>query len=414
MHYIYQAGVSGGLAVLFLALVGFKLVGDARGRTVSDLLLIEAAQRPLQALRARDAVGRMGEDLFALVLPGVSTVEQARRSAQRLATIIREPYTLEGAISRVDASVGVALFPADGGTAEQLMRRAGTALERARSIGRSTVACNESDEALADAMLLEQDLSSALELEQFELLYQPIFEARTGSALAFEAVVQWRHPIRGVVPASVFIPLCEQSGVIEKLGRWVLHTACTEAATWAMPVRLAINLSPEQFRRGDLAHQVIETLHHSGLSPDRLDLEVTEAVLLEHSQDVLATMLTLRTLGVRLVLDEFSEASASLNTFRDGAFQQIKIDRSAIASMLTNPTAMAIVRTALEMGSDMRVDVVAEGVDQQVQFDMLIHLGCDQVQGTLLGAPQSPERTRQFLWQSTRRVESGSVLLNVN
>ncbi len=408
---IEQARPVGGCALLYLDLDRFKRVHDARGHAVGDLLLIEVAQRLQGALRGADVVGRMGENAFAVVLPGVAAVEQARRSALRLAAVIREPYVLGGVTSRIDASIGVALFPADGDTAAALLHQARGALERVKSTGRSAVACSESPAALADALLMEQDLQHALELEQFEMTYQPVFGTRSGAPLAFEALVGWRHPTRGLVPASVFMPLCEQSGLIEKLGRWVMHTACTEAATWATPVRLSINLAGAQFRRGDLEHLVIETLEHSGLAPERLDLEVSEAVLLEHSQQVLATMLTLRTLGVRLVLDDFGQAKVALHNFRDGAFQQIKINRFSVASMLTDPDAMAVVRSVLDMAAEMEIDVVAEGVEEQVQLDMLTHLGCGQVQGALLGPPQSPERTRQYLWQATRRIDGGAVLL---
>jgi len=267
-----------------------------------------------------------------------------------------------------------------------------------------------------DTMLLERDLRLALELEleQFELMYQPIFDIKTGIPVAVEALVRWRHPARGLVPPSVFVPLAERLGLIEKLGRWVMHTACTEAATWATPVRLAINLSPAQFSRGDLEHQVIETLHRSGFASDRLDLEVTEGVLLEHSQPVLASILSLRTLGVRLALDEFGQPGASLGHLRDFAFQQIKIGRSFVASMLTDPGAMATVRRVLALAADMQLDVVALGVETQAQLDLLTHLGCAQVQGTLLGAPLSPERTREYLWQVIRRSDGGSVALGMD
>ncbi len=408
---IEQAQGSGGCALLYLDLDRFEQVHDAHGPALGGLLLIEAAQRLRGALRGADAVGRMGESTFAVVLPGISGAEQARRSAMRLAAVIREPYVMVGVTSRIDVSIGVALFPADGDSAAVLLRQARGALDRVKESGRSGVALSASPAALADTRLMEEELQHALELEQFEMAYQPVFDARSSVPLAYEAQVGWRHPARGLVPASVFMPLCEQSGVIEKLGRWMMHAACTEAATWAVPVRLSINIEGAQFRRGDLEHVVIETLHRSGLAADRLDLEVTEAVLLEHSRQVMASMLPLRTLGVRLVLDDFGRADATLHQFRDGAFQQIKLNRDAVRSMLTDPGAMAVVRSALGLASEMGVEAVAEGVEQQVQHDVLTQLGCRQMQGGLLGPPQSPERTREFLWQATRRVEGGAVLL---
>ncbi len=408
---IEQAQGSGGCTLLYLDLDGFDQVRDARGPAVGDLLLIEAAQRLRGALRGADAVGRMADSAFAVVLPNVAGAEQARRSAMRLAAVIREPYALGGVTTRIDASVGVALFPTDGDCAAALLRRARDALDRARACGRGAVVLSKSPAAAADALLMEEELQHALELEQFEMAYQPVFGARQGVPLAYEAQVGWRHPARGLVPASVFMPLCERSGVIEKLGRWMLHAACTEAATWAVPVRLSINIEGAQFRRGDLEHLVLETLHRSGLAAERLDLEVTEAVLLERSQQVLASMLPLRMLGVRLVVDEFGGADAALHRFHDGAFQQVKLSRDAVGSMLADPAALAAVRSALGLAAELRIEAVAEGVEEQAQHDMLMRLGCDQMQGGLLGPPQSPERTRQYLWQATRRVEGGAMLL---
>jgi diguanylate cyclase (GGDEF)-like protein len=404
-------GAAGGLAVLYLDLDRLSRANDTRSYPVSDLMLMEVATRMQASMREGDTVGHIGGNEFAVVFPGVSTIEQAGRSAQRLAALIREPCVLNEGICRVDVSIGVALFPQDGNTAEELLRRADSALHRAKSAGHGLNTRKGPQAALDDARLLQEDLELALERDQFEMTYQPIFDTNTKTPIAFEAAVQWRHPNRGIVPASVFIPICERSDLIQKLGRWVMHTACTEAATWAMPVRLAINLSPAQFRRDDLEHQVIETLHRSGLAPERLDLEVTASALQEHSQQVLATMLSLRTLGVRLVLDDFGQANAALNSLRDFAFQQIKISPSYIATMLTDPLAMASVRAVLQMALEAQVDVVADGVESQAQLDILTHLECGQIQGALLGAPKSPEQARKYLWQATRRTEGDSMLL---
>lgn len=361
-------------------------------------------------MRDGDTVGHMGGHEFAVVFPGVASIERAGQSAQRLAAVIREPYVLNGETSRIDVSIGIALFPTDGATAEELLHRADSALHRAKSAV-SGVARPEAPQPREDARLLEQDLSLAIELDQFELAYQPIFNTQTSTPTAFEALVRWRHPTRGIVPAAVFMPLCERLRLVQKLERWVMHTACTEAATWATPVRLAVNLSHAQFCRNDLEHLVIETVQASGLAADRLDIEVSAAALHDQSQQMLAAMLSLRPLGVRLVVDEFGKASASLNSLRDFAYQQVKIGPSFIAAMLTDPDAMAAVRGILDLAADLQLDVVADGVENQAQLDMLTRLGCGQVQGALLGAPQSPEQTRKYLWQATRRIDGGPMLL---
>lgn len=402
---------AGGLAVLYLDVDRPKPAGNAHGHAVGDPLLAEVARRMQASMRDGDTVGRMGGHEFAVVFPGVASVEQAARSAQRLAATIREPYVLNGEISRIDVSIGIALFPADGATAEELLRRADSALHRAKYPVRGVRPSAEPAPAPEETRLLEQDLGLAFDLDQFELTYQPIFDTKTSTPLAFEAQVRWRHPTRGVVPAAVFMPLCEQAGLIQKLGRWVMHTACTEAATWATPARLAVNLSHAQFGRDDLEHLVIETLQASSLAPGRLDIEVTAAALHEHSQQMLAAMLSLRPLGVRLVVDDFGQPNASLNSLRDFAFQQIKIGPSFVAAMLTDPGAMATVLRAIDMAADQELDLVAEGVETQAQLDTLTRLGCAQVQGALLGAPQSPERTRKYLWDATRRTEGVPLLL---
>lgn len=405
---------NGGVTVLYLDLDRLNRMGEQHGRAINDLLLIEAAARMQTSMREGDTVGRMGGNEFAVVFPGVSSAEQAERSAQRLAAMIREPYILDGETCRVGVSIGIALFPEDGDTAEELLRRAHSALYRAKSAERGLTAQEEPPAAPDDARSLQDDLDLALERDQFEIAYQPVFDTKTNMPLAFEAIVQWRHPSRGLVPPSVFIPMCERSGLIQRLGHWVMHTACTEAATWAVPVRLAVNLFPAQFCRDDLEHQVIETLHGSGLAPNRLDLEIAADALLEHSQQVLSTMLSLRTLGVRLVLDDFGQANASLNSLRDFAFQQVKISPSSVASMLTDPVAMTNVRAVLSMASEAQLDVVADGVATQPQLDILMHLECGQVQGALLAAPQSPEQVRRYLWQVTRRVDGEPMLLAVD
>jgi len=400
-----------GIAVLYLDLDLPKLAGSALDHTVGDPLLAEVARRMQASMRDGDTVGHIGGHEFAVIFPSVASVEQAARSAQRLAALIREPYLLNGEISRVDASIGIALFPADGTTAEELLRRADSALHRAKSAGRGAIPHAEVRPTPEDAKLLEQDLDVAFELDQFELTYEPVFDTNTRTALAFETKVHWRHPTRGIVPAAVLIPLCERSGLVQKLGRWVMHTACTEAATWATPARLVIDVSHAQLCCGDLEHLVIETLHSSGLAPDRLDIEVTAVALHEYSRQILATMLSLRPLGVRLVVDDYGHAAASLNSLRDFAFQQVKIGPSFVAGMLTDHSVMATVRNILDMASDLQIDVVAGGVETQAQLDTLTRLGCAQVQGALLGPAQSPEGTRAYLWQATRRTDGVPLLL---
>jgi diguanylate cyclase (GGDEF)-like protein len=401
-----------GLAVLYLDLDRFKLVNDTRGHAVGDTLLVLVARRLRGCLRDGDTLARLGGDEFAVLLKGGANRAVATAFAERLRALVSEPYDLEGEISHIGASVGLALHPQDGATVDALLRSADSALYRAKESGRNVV-CLHEDGAERDhigRLVLERDLRRALDEEQFELAYQPIFNVETGMPAAFEALVRWRHPTRGLLLPDKFVPVAEETGVIHELGHWVMRTACKEAATWAMPVRLAINLSSAQFLRHDLEAQLCEVLDSSGLAPERLDLEVTETLLISETDSVRNTMLSLQRRGLRLVMDDFGTGHSSLKTLQGFPFQQIKVDRSFVAGIDDEAGAGAIIRAILTMAATMKLDVVAEGVETAMQREALRRLGCRYMQGFLLQEPQTPERTRDYLWRcQTQRT--GDALL---
>ena len=396
-----QSAGSDELAVLYLDLDRFKLVNDTRGHEIGDQLLFQVARRMQSCLRETDLVARLGGDEFAAILRSNAGRSTALALANRLKAAVSAAYELNGEISRVGVSIGIALYPRDGLTAEELLRGADSALYRAKAAGRNTVRCHEQAAEQEDRvrLILEQDLRLALEREEFELAYQPIFNVATHLPTSVEALIRWRHPTRGLLSPDQFIPVAEQTGVINALGLWAMRVACGEAATWALPVRLAINLSSLQFAQPELEAQIVEALDASGLPPDRLDLEVTESVLINDVNGVRETMLALQRRGVRFVMDDFGTGHSSLEALQSFPFQQIKIDRAFVATVHEEERAGAIIRAMLTMAAAMQLDVVAEGVETTAQLEVLRQLGCHHVQGFLLQRPQTPEWIRDLLWR---------------
>jgi len=395
------------VAVLCLDLDRFKAVNDTLGHDAGDRLLTLVAQRMQQVARSTDVLARLGGDEFALVLPG-GNAAAAESVAERLLDSIRQPYPLGAETARIGVSIGIALYPADGGTAEQLLRDADSALYRAKAAGRNCWRAHATEDGQREQkrMRLEQDLRAAVELAQFTLAYQPICEATTTEPVAYEALLRWHHASRGAVSPAEFIPIAEQTGLIIPLGRWVIETACAEAATWALPVRVAVNLSPAQFRERDLPGFIAAVLARSGLAATRLDLEVTEGLLLEDTTAVIETMQALRAMGVRMVLDDFGTAHSSLSYLRGFPFDAVKIDRSFMRALNSDRQARALVEAMLAMARALDLEVVGEGVETAEQLALLRHLHCNQVQGYLLGRPAPAEEARQTLWRlATHRPE---------
>ncbi len=388
------------LAVLCLDLDRFKAVNDTLGHDAGDKLLLLAAQRMRESARSADVVARLGGDEFAIILENVD-LAGAEQTCGRLLDSIRAPFAIDGEIVRIGVSIGVAIYPADASTPEQLLRNADTALYKAKAAGRDTwcAYAAEDGQRQYEAMALELDFRTAVALGQFFLVYQPICETITGSPVAFEALVRWNHPTRGVISPAEFIPIAEEIGLIVPLGRWVIETACAEAATWAIPMRIAVNLSPAQFREDELVLFIREVLSQTGLSPARLELEVTEGLLLDDTENVVKTMQALRAMGIRMILDDFGTAHSNLSYLRGFPFEAVKIDRSFMRALNTDRQARALVEAILAMARALGLEVVGEGVETREQLALLRHLQCRFVQGYLLGRPAAAQETRDRIWK---------------
>ena len=377
------------LAALCVDLDGFKAVNDIYGHPAGDELLIEVAHRLRSVTRGNELVARLGGDEFAVVQEGGSQPGHAGLLSERMLAALREPFTVGGQSVRISASIGVAIFPADARTASDLIKNADMALYRAKAEGRGLARFYEAamDEALRQRRQLEADLRVAIGSGQLKVHYQPLAEMESGTIIGFEALLRWDHPAHGPISPEMFIRLAEESGLIVTLGEWVLNEACGEAARWTPPLKLSVNLSPLQFMQADLVGAIERVLAQTGLDPARLELEVTEGLLIKDATGALAILERLKALGVEISMDDFGTGYSSLSYFRMFPFDKVKIDRSFVADMLANPQARAIIRSVIGLGHGLGVPVVAEGVETAEQLDALRAEGCDQVQGYLIARP---------------------------
>ncbi len=378
-----------GIALLCLDLDRFKAVNDLFGHPGGDRVLVEAGARVRGVVRDMDTAARLGGDEFAIIQQ-LASQREAASVAERLLVELSRPYDLDGQQVTIGVSIGIALFPGDGSDATMLMKNADLALYRAKRDGRRVFRCfePEMDARVQERRAMEQDLRQAIARGELTLNYQPLVESRTLEITGFEALLRWTHPIRGSVPPSVFIPLAEETGLIVTLGHWVLETACKEAASWTEPYRIAVNLSPAQFKEAGLTGMIRATLARHGLDPARLELEITEGVLIEDSERALMVLEELKQSGVRVALDDFGTGYSSLSYLRRFPFDTIKIDRSFLQGIGEgNSEAEAIVSSVIAMGRNLGLEVTAEGVETRAQLDMLRAERCTQLQGFLLGRP---------------------------
>jgi diguanylate cyclase (GGDEF)-like protein len=389
-------------AVLYLDLDHFKQVNDTLGHPVGDTLLRAVAERLGACVRQLDTVARFGGDEFAVVQVGPERIEDVAKLAQRIIDVLSEPYEVDGHHVIIGVSLGIAMANADGSDADTLLKNADIALYRAKAEGRGVYRffAAEMDARLQERRQLELELHKALVEKEFELFYQPQVDLATDRICGFEALVRWNHPERGLVTPTEFIWLAEETGLIVALGTWVLRQACQEAINWPDDVRLAVNLSPVQFRRQDLIHDVTEALRDSGLPAWRLDLEITESVLLTHNAEHVGILEDLRALGVHISMDDFGTGYSSLSYLRSFPFDKIKIDQSFIRDLPHSKDAVAIVRAIAALGASLGMVTVAEGVERPDQLLQLRNEGCDEVQGYLFSVPTPtsdiPELLRRY------------------
>jgi predicted signal transduction protein with EAL and GGDEF domain len=407
----------GAVAVMFIDLDEFKRINDTLGHGVGDALLREASERLVQCVRGGDVVGRgqpqagdagnlvarLGGDEFTVLLTDVRAPTDAARVARRVIAAIGEPILANGHELFVTASVGMAVFPADGDDVDELLAHADAAMYEAKRLGKNTFQFYTAElHALAhEKMLLERELRHAIERQQFELYYQPKVDARTGALAGLEALLRWRHPEWGMVPPARFIPLAEELGIIVPIGDWVLQAACRQLSAWRKaglpPVDMAINMAPPSFRKPHLPAQVAAECERWGIEPSSLVIEVTEGLLMHDNGATLAILQQLRDLGVRLAVDDFGTGYSSLNYLQRLPISQIKIDQSFVRDVLDNPGHAAITHAIISLAHALGLETVAEGVETSAQARMLMRLGCDVMQGFFYSRPLPCDEIEKLL-----------------
>ncbi|CAN5235985.1 EAL domain-containing protein [soil metagenome] len=373
------------VAVLFVGLDNFKSVNDTLGHGIGDKLLRGVARRLRSSLREEDAIARLNSDEFAIVQTGIDRPEDAVLLARRLLEAIGEPYLLDGQSVVIGASIGIAMAPSDGDDSERLLKNADMAMSRAKNDSRGTFSFFEAgmDARAQSRRKIEIDLRAAIQSDLLRPFYQPLIDLKSGRITGCEALVRWQHPERGMISPGDFIPVAEDTGLINVLGAQILRRACMEAASWPDEVRIAVNLSPLQFRVGNLLSVVVDALKQSGLPAKRLELEITETLLLEKSSQVLATLHALRALGVRISMDDFGTGYSSLSYLRSFPFDKIKIDQSFVRGLGSNRDAQAIVRSIISLGMGLGVTITAEGVETEDELACLRAEGFHEAQGFL-------------------------------
>lgn len=383
-------------AALCLDLDNFKNINDALGHAFGDRLLRALGQRLRSVLRDQDTLARLGGDEFAVVLPHLARLEDAQRTATRLIEAVAPAFLIDGHSFSVGLSVGIAIAPVDHHKADQLLRYADMALYEAKRNGRNRYELfhPELDEAARRRRIMETDLRTALHLGQLHMHYQPII-GNDGQITGYEALMRWQHPVKGQVMPMDFIPIAEETGLIHEVGTRALNLACQEAASWATEQSVAVNLSPVQFKNSDLVEVVQLALTDARLDPSRLELEITESVLLENSDGNLRTLQALKDMGVRIALDDFGTGYSSLGYLRSFPFDRIKIDKSFVHDMGESREAMSIIRAITGMSSSLLINTTAEGVETEAQFKQLQAEGCSHFQGYLFGHPQPADKRQK-------------------
>jgi diguanylate cyclase (GGDEF)-like protein/PAS domain S-box-containing protein len=396
---VRRVGGTPGLAVHCLDLDHFKSVNDTLGHPVGDLLLKAVAERLGRCVGEEALVARLGGDEFAIIQPIAAGPNAAGELASRLIAVVGAPYDVQGHEVVIGASIGIALAPADGDAADMLMRNADMALYRAKGEGRGTSHFfePEMDRRIQARRALELDLRKAFVNGEFELFYQPLVNLGSNAVTAFEALLRWRHPERGMISPMDFIPLAEEIGLIVPLGEWVLRQACKQAAAWPGEIKVAVNLSPAQFRSRGVVQAVLSALAHARLAPQRLELEITESVLLGETDANLATLHRLREIGARISMDDFGTGYSSLSYLRSFPFDKIKIDRSFVRELAERPDCVAIVRAVAGLGASLGIATTAEGVETREQLDRLRREGCTEVQGFLIGPPRPADEIGRLM-----------------
>jgi diguanylate cyclase (GGDEF)-like protein/PAS domain S-box-containing protein len=376
-------------AVLYLDLDEFKAINDSRGHMVGDKLLVQVSRRIRSTLRETDIAARLGGDEFAVILNSDCEAGATAALARRLVEAVSRPYDIDEEKVLVGLSIGIATAPANGTRPDQILRNADLALYRAKAAGRSTYRFFESqmDSEMRQRRTAEFELRQAVKEGELALHYQPLVSADDNRPMGFEALVRWNHPVRGLVAPADFIPIAEQTGLIREIGDWTIREACQAAARWPDDLVVAVNLSPRHFRMSDMAAVVRDALLKSGLAPHRLELEITENLLIDDPAEAMAKLAELRSLGVVIALDNFGTGYSSLSYLLKFPFDKIKIDRSFVTASTGDDVARDVLRSIASLGRKLKIRVTAEGVETQEQVEFLRDIACTQLQGFYFARP---------------------------
>ena len=376
------------LAVVYIDLDRFKSVNDLHGHAAGDTLLIQASKRILGEIHSSDTLARIGGDEFVMILATEPQPEIVSATTTRVIEALCKPFEIEGQRCEIGASVGIALYPDDGGSADTLMRAADAAMYRVKEEGRGALRFYEAsmNAQLQARLQLKQELAGAIERNELVLHYQPMVNGITGEVETFEALIRWDHPRRGMVPPIEFISLAEESGLIDTIGKWVVESACRDATQWPEPWRVSVNVSPRQFHHSDVCEVIALALRANALDPARLVVEVTEGILIDDATKAVKTLNRLREMGIRIALDDFGTGYSSLSYLQLFQFDKFKIDKSFVKKLGQSGDALTLTRTIVNLGHNLGLHVTAEGVETEAQLAILQTLGCDQIQGYLVAA----------------------------
>ncbi|MBI1182166.1 MAG: EAL domain-containing protein [Alphaproteobacteria bacterium] len=406
------------VGLMFVDLDGFKLVNDSMGHDAGDQMLQEVAARLKRCVRASDTVARLGGDEFTVLMPNLGDFRHAPAVAERITERLQAPFLLNGKEAFVSASIGITTFPHDAGDAASLLKNADAAMYRAKEQGKQTFQffTPEMNAEIEERLTLIHGLTKALERQEFTLFYQPKVRLADGGLSGVEALLRWRHPELGLIPSAKFIPIIEESGLISPISEWVLETACRQHKAWleeGFDIRVSVNLSVRQLRQPGLAGTLAALLDRVGIAPSGLELEITETMLMKDTENALQTLAALDEMGIGLALDDFGTGYSSLAYLKRFPLQTIKIDRSFVADVASDPEDYEIVRTIISMGHSLRRRILAEGVETAEQLAVLRELRCDEVQGYLLSRPLPADalgrrlRERGLLPPGTLRAAAG-------
>jgi diguanylate cyclase (GGDEF)-like protein len=397
-------------AILYIDIDEFKRINDTLGHLIGDEFLKGVAERLRQSVARDDFIARLGGDEFAILQHGIASTEDVKSLVARIYQALRTPFDCRGHQLSGDASIGIAIGPRDGADLFDLLKNADLAMYAAKAAGRRTY--RFFDPAMEQQAMqrreLEADLRAAVAEGGLELHYQPQVDLNSDRVTSCEALLRWRHPVRGMVSPADFVPVAEETGLIEEIGQWVLRTACAEAAAWPDAIRIAVNVSPIQFRSETLSLKVAAVLAETGLDPRRLELEITEAVLIADDDAALATLNQLRALGVHIALDDFGTGYSSLQYLQHFPFDKIKIDRSFVKEVTRNSSSASIIRAVVSIAADRNMITTAEGVETLPQRETVQNLGCTQMQGFLFSAARPAQEIRKLLAAGKAGVEDAA------